>query len=172
MPDADTKIAIIGAGSRASPPRIASDIATARSSRRRTTTPVTCTRVRDGFTWDDGPHISFTTNEYVAQLFADLVDGEYEECRSAPANYYQGHWIEHPAQTHLYQVPEPLRTQCLASFLETAARRSCSRRELPGLARSGDGAGLRRDVSGGVHPQVLDVRAARTSTPTGSAYGC
>ncbi|MDQ1522064.1 MAG: hypothetical protein QOI55_3137 [Actinomycetota bacterium] len=72
---------------------------------------------RDGFTWDDGPHISFTVNEYVRDLFAQFVDDEYEEVHANPSNYYQGHWIAHPAQTHLYQVPEPLRTQCLESFL-------------------------------------------------------
>ena len=75
--------------------------------------------VRDGFTWDDGPHISFTANEYVRNLFAELIDGEHEECPIKPSNYYRGHWIEHPAQTHLYQVPEPLRTECLASFLSS-----------------------------------------------------
>ena len=67
--------------------------------------------MRDGFTWDDGPHISFTANEYVRDLFAEMVDGEYEECPIRPSNYFRGHWIEHPAQTHLYQVPEPLRTR-------------------------------------------------------------
>jgi len=34
-------------------------------------------------------------------------------------------WIDHPAQTCLYQVPEPLRTQCLESFLETV-RTECA----------------------------------------------
>jgi protoporphyrinogen oxidase len=74
---------------------------------------------RDGFTWDDGPHISFTANDYVRELFADNVDGEYEELDVRATNYYRGHWIEHPAQTHLYQVPEPLRSRCLASFLDS-----------------------------------------------------
>jgi protoporphyrinogen oxidase len=75
--------------------------------------------VRDGFTWDDGPHISFTTNEYVRELFADSVHGEYEKLDIRATNYFRGNWIEHPAQTHLYQVPEPLRSQCLTSFLES-----------------------------------------------------
>ncbi len=76
---------------------------------------------RDGFTWDDGPHISFTTNEYVRKLFADNIDGKYEELDIGATNYFRGHWIEHPAQTHLHQVPEPLRSGCLASFLETVS---------------------------------------------------
>jgi protoporphyrinogen oxidase len=75
---------------------------------------------RDGFTWDDGPHISFTMNQYVKDLFSECVDGEYEELKIRAVNYFQGNWIDHPAQTSLYQVPEPLRTRCLDSFLETA----------------------------------------------------
>jgi protoporphyrinogen oxidase len=73
---------------------------------------------RDGFTWDDGPHISFTSNEYVKSLFSDCVDGEYEELYITASNWYEGHWIDHPAQTSLWQVPEPLRSQCVESFLE------------------------------------------------------
>lgn len=75
--------------------------------------------VRDGFTWDDGPHVLFTDSDYVKEVFADGVDGEFEEQVPEVTNYYQGHWIDHPAQSNLYQVPEPLRTQCLKSFLES-----------------------------------------------------
>ena len=77
---------------------------------------------RDGFTWDEGPHVSFNANEYVRTLFAESVGGEFEEVTPVVSNYYQGHWIDHPAQSNLYQVPEPLRTQCLESFLEVRAR--------------------------------------------------
>ena len=76
---------------------------------------------KQGFTWDDGPHISFTSNEYIKSLFSDLVDGEYEDLDVKAVNWYQGNWIDHPAQTSLWQIPEPLRTRCLESFLEMAA---------------------------------------------------
>lgn len=72
--------------------------------------------VQDGFTWDEGPHVSFTKHEVVKRLFADSVGGEFEEYEARTRNYYQGHWIEHPAQSNLYQVPEPLRSRCLESF--------------------------------------------------------
>jgi protoporphyrinogen oxidase len=120
MPDAETKIAILGAG--------ISGLAASYHLGHRDCVIFEATdhyaghihsEVRDGFTWDDGPHISFTANEYVRSLFAELIDGEYEECPIRPSNYYRGHWIEHPAQTHLYQVPEPLRGECLASFLSS-----------------------------------------------------
>ena len=74
--------------------------------------------VRDGFTWDDGPHVLFTDSEYVKQVLGESVNGEFEERAPEVTNYYKGHWIDHPAQSNLYQVPEPLRTQCLESFLE------------------------------------------------------
>jgi protoporphyrinogen oxidase len=77
---------------------------------------------RDGFTWDDGPHVSCTMNQYVKDLFAECVDGQYEDVQISATNFYRGHWIDHPAQTSLWQVPEPLRSQCLESFLEMAKR--------------------------------------------------
>jgi protoporphyrinogen oxidase len=73
---------------------------------------------QDGFVWDDGPHVSYTKNEYIRQLFSDLVGGEFEEVQAEVVNYYQGHWIDHPAQSNLHQIPEPMRTECLNSFLE------------------------------------------------------
>lgn len=78
--------------------------------------------VREGFTWDQGPHVSFTKSEYVRDLFAESVSGEFEDYPVRTRNYYQGHWIDHPAQSNLHQVPEPLRSECLQSFLE--ARKS------------------------------------------------
>ncbi len=75
--------------------------------------------LRDGFTWDDGPHVSFNPGEYVQQVFAESVDGQFVEEKTCVSNYYRGYWIEHPAQSNLYQVPEPLRTECLHSFLTT-----------------------------------------------------
>jgi len=74
---------------------------------------------QDGFVWDDGPHVSYTKNEYIQQLFAELVGGQFEEVQAEVVNYYHGHWIDHPAQSNLHQIPEPLRTQCLNSFLES-----------------------------------------------------
>jgi protoporphyrinogen oxidase len=73
--------------------------------------------IRDGFTWDEGPHVSFTRHEYVRQLFAESVGGEFEEFEVRTGNYFQGHWIDHPAQVSLHQVPEPLRSRCVESFL-------------------------------------------------------
>jgi protoporphyrinogen oxidase len=70
----------------------------------------------DGFTWDEGPHISFTKYDYVKEIFKKSVDGRYWDKEVQLANYYKGSWIPHPAQTNLYAVPEELREKCLEDF--------------------------------------------------------
>lgn len=74
---------------------------------------------REGFTWDSGPHVSFTKHQYVRDLFEQSVDGAFDEYEVSTANYYKDRWIDHPAQSSLYQLPEPIRSQCLESFLQT-----------------------------------------------------
>ena len=74
---------------------------------------------RNGFTWDEGPHVNYGKHEYVRNLFVESVDQEVIEFCPIIRNYYRGHFIDHPAQSNLYQIPEPLRTRCLNSFLET-----------------------------------------------------
>lgn len=86
-------------------------------------------QVREGFTWDEGPHVSFTKHEYVRELFAEGVNGLFEEYPVRTVNYFQGHWIDHPAQSNLYQLPEPLRARCMESFLASrdgAGEKSCA----------------------------------------------
>lgn len=78
----------------------------------------------NGFTWDKGPHVSFTKSVYVRDLFKESVKGLYFEKEVKVGNYYKGHWLDHPVQANLYQVPEPLRTECVDSFLESRASKS------------------------------------------------
>lgn len=75
----------------------------------------------DGCTWDEGPHISFTKNNYVRDLFARSVQDDYLEYETRTGNWFHGSWIPHPAQSNLHAVPEPLAKKCLDDFL--AARR-------------------------------------------------
>lgn len=76
---------------------------------------------RNGFTWDQGPHVSFTKDHYVKELFAESVDGAFEEYPVRTRNYYHGLWIDHPAQSNLFQLPEPLRSECVDSLLQARA---------------------------------------------------
>ena len=75
-------------------------------------------RTIDGYTWDQGPHVSFTKHDYVKQLFAGNVNGQYEEHAVSPVNFYKGVWLDHPVQSNLYQLPDDLKDRCVASFLD------------------------------------------------------
>ena len=51
----------------------------------------------DGFVFDDGPHISFTKDPRLQDLFAKNIDGKYETLNAYVNNYYRGSWVKHPA---------------------------------------------------------------------------
>ena len=72
----------------------------------------------NGYTWDQGPHVSFTKHEYVRNLLADNINNEFYEHAVTPKCYYQGLWIDHPVQTNLYQLPDNIKTSCINSFLK------------------------------------------------------
>mgnify|MGYP005624876721 CR=1 FL=1 len=72
----------------------------------------------NGFTWDIGPHVSFTKSQYIKDIFSESVNEKYYEKEVSVGNYFNGFWIDHPVQANLYQVPEPLRSSCVDSFME------------------------------------------------------
>jgi protoporphyrinogen oxidase len=76
------------------------------------------THCPDGFSYDFGPHVSFTKDERVQGLFAGAVDGAYEDVKYNLNNYWQGHWITHPVQTNLYGLPPDVITKIILSFVE------------------------------------------------------
>jgi protoporphyrinogen oxidase len=78
--------------------------------------------LKDGCIWDEGPHISFTQNDYVKNLFESSSKDGVSEFDAILSNYFQGNWIPHPSQVNLYAIPEPLRSDCLEAFLN--ARRT------------------------------------------------
>jgi len=73
--------------------------------------------MKDGFTWDEGPHVSFTKNDYVKNLFYKSVEGELFQFPAETVNYFYRSWIPHPAQSNLYAIPQPLRDKVLGDFL-------------------------------------------------------
>ena len=73
-------------------------------------------RFAEGFVLDEGPHISFTKNERIQELFADSVDQQYEEVKARVNNYWRGRWIDHPAQCHLHGVPDDLKVQIICDL--------------------------------------------------------
>jgi protoporphyrinogen oxidase len=74
---------------------------------------------KNGFVWDEGPHVSFTKHPYVRELFEQSVKGNFLDYSVQVSNYFQGNWIPHPAQSNLYAVPEPYRSDSLRDFLNS-----------------------------------------------------
>src|SRR5262245_54474285 len=71
-----------------------------------------------GFTFDEGPHVSFTKDERIMALLAEAVGGEYEEVQYHLDNYWRGHWITHPVQTNMYGLPPDLIEEVIVDFVE------------------------------------------------------
>ena len=65
-------------------------------------------RDEHGFVFDEGPHISFTKDERIKALFAENVNGDYVTFSAKVNNYWQGHWVKHPAQCNLHGLPTEL----------------------------------------------------------------
>jgi protoporphyrinogen oxidase len=72
----------------------------------------------EGFTLDEGPHISFTKHDRIKQLLAESVGGEYREYAAYVNNYWEGHWVRHPAQVNLHGLPSDLVVQILQEMIE------------------------------------------------------
>ena len=70
-----------------------------------------------GFTFDIGPHISFTKDVRVQELFAASVDNEYETVQINLNNYWHGYWPTHPVQLHLYGLPTDIVVRIIADFV-------------------------------------------------------
>ena len=71
----------------------------------------------NGFTFDDGPHISFTADERIKMLFAESVNQEYRTIHARVNNYWRGHWIKHPVQCNLHGIPTDLLVRILSDFV-------------------------------------------------------
>jgi protoporphyrinogen oxidase len=70
-----------------------------------------------GFTFDEGPHISFTSVERIQKLLAENVNSQYEILKAQVNNYWQGYWIKHPAQCNLCGLPTDLVVNILQDFI-------------------------------------------------------
>lgn len=72
----------------------------------------------DGFLFDVGPHISFTKDVRIQELFAESVSHEYQTLQITLNNYWRGYWPLHPVQLHLHGLPEDIIIKVIADFVE------------------------------------------------------
>jgi len=79
-------------------------------------------RFEGGFLFDVGPHISFTKDPRIQELFAESVDQKYETIQIMLNNYWHGYWPQHPVQLHLHGLPEDTIVRVIADFVEEHQR--------------------------------------------------
>jgi protoporphyrinogen oxidase len=75
-------------------------------------------RYESGFLFDVGPHISFTKDSRIQELFAESVGQQYETIQINLNNYWRGYWPLHPVQLHLHGLPEDLVIKTILDFVE------------------------------------------------------
>ena len=75
-------------------------------------------RVDGGFLFDVGPHISYTKDPRIQNLFAESVDQQYETLQVSLNNYWSGCWPQHPVQLHLHGLPEDVIIKVINDFVE------------------------------------------------------
>ncbi len=71
---------------------------------------------KEGFVFDEGPHVSFTQDRAVQDVFTRGA-GNVEEFSARITNAFQGNWITHPAQCHLYGLKPDLVADCIVDFV-------------------------------------------------------
>jgi protoporphyrinogen oxidase len=79
----------------------------------------TSSHIREGFTFDEGPHVSFTGVERLKSMFSSAIGGNFESINAYIDNYWKGHWVRHPVVTNLYGLPAEVRVQVLKDFIES-----------------------------------------------------
>ncbi|MBI3475588.1 MAG: NAD(P)-binding protein [Acidobacteria bacterium] len=75
-------------------------------------------RYDTGFLFDVGPHISFTKDTRIQEIFAESVGGRFETIQINLNNYWRGHWPLHPVQLHLHGMPEDVIVKVITDFVQ------------------------------------------------------
>jgi protoporphyrinogen oxidase len=75
-------------------------------------------RYDNGFLFDFGPHISFTKDPRIQELFAESVDQRYEKIQINLNNFWRGFWPKHPVQVHLHGLPEDVIVKVISDFVK------------------------------------------------------
>lgn len=71
-----------------------------------------------GWSFDEGPHVSFTKDTRIQNLLADAVDGDFLTLTARVDNYWKGHRFRHPAICNLNGLPDQLVVDCIRDFVD------------------------------------------------------
>jgi protoporphyrinogen oxidase len=72
---------------------------------------------QNGFIFDHGIHVSFTSNEYVRGIFSSSVCNDYYNLHSYSLNLWNGYWIRHEPHRNLNSLPKEIIKNCLIDFI-------------------------------------------------------
>lgn len=72
---------------------------------------------KEGFVFDEGPHVSFTKNKRIQDLFARSVDQKYQIIQAYIDNHWRGLWLKHPVICNLHGLPHALVVDILCDFI-------------------------------------------------------
>jgi len=72
------------------------------------------------FTFDHGPHVSFTKDERIQKILADNIGGQYETIQYYVNNYWKERWMTHPVQNNMHGLPLDLITTIVCEFAALA----------------------------------------------------
>jgi protoporphyrinogen oxidase len=73
-------------------------------------------RSESGFTFDKGPHVSFTKDERVQNLLSEAVGGRFETVQYKLENHWKGHRLPHPVQTNMHGLPADVIAKVIEDF--------------------------------------------------------
>ena len=72
---------------------------------------------KDGFTFDEGPHIMFSKDTAVLDFMIDSLAGNVHRCRRNNRVCIDGSFVKYPIENDLAALPDELRNRCLLDFL-------------------------------------------------------
>lgn len=73
--------------------------------------------IRDGWTFDRGPHIMFSRNQDVLDFMIGSLRGNVHASRRNSKVCIDGHFAKYPIENDLGSLPKDLRDRCLLDFL-------------------------------------------------------
>lgn len=79
-------------------------------------------KYKEGFSFDIGPHVSFTSDTRIQEMLAENVGGDFDTHDYKFSNYWKGHWLGHPAQTNLYGLPPEVVVNVITDFVEQSGK--------------------------------------------------
>ena len=77
--------------------------------------------VKDGYTWDIGPHILFSKDKEMLDLMLSVIKHK-NDLRRSNQIIYKGRWVQYPFENDLSKLPGDDLEYCLGSFLNNPYR--------------------------------------------------